>query len=320
MYTEDDLHFMKYQNSSDYNGLMAWPSMQKGLQLRIEDEAMLQKLLSELQSSKENKEDLVPIYTRKIEDILYGKGLTAKDRHEHMLKYGCATYTPQALQLIADSVKKSKYKGIIEIGAGDSFALFPLSLTLPGYGQWSRVLQDKYHLDIMAFDSFSNLPSILYQSSSSPSSSSSPLPSDDLISQFIFPSVQKGTARVLDRTITEQTHDDFNISRRALMIIYPDPGKMAYDSLIKYSENDSLFWNDLFIYVGEGRGGVNAENTFFDTLEGLNSEGKRYQWRLLHTCPLQPFGGQNKKGFERLFIFRRELAKPKQRYVHSPGV
>jgi hypothetical protein len=118
MYTEDDLHFMRYQSSLDYRGLMSWPSMEKGLQLRIEDEAMLQKLLSELQSSKENKADLIPLYTRKIEDILYGSGLTAKDRQEHLLKYGCAAYTDQALQLIADSVKKMKYKGIIEIGAG----------------------------------------------------------------------------------------------------------------------------------------------------------------------------------------------------------
>jgi hypothetical protein len=193
-------------------------------------------------------------------------------------------------------------------------------LTFPGYGQWSRVLRDRYHLDVMAFDSFSNLPSINYQPSSSPlpiSSSSSTLPSDEIISQLIFPSVQKGTERVLDRVITEQTHDDFNIAQRALMIIYPDPGKMAHQALIKYSENDSLVWNDLFIYVGEGRHGVNADPNFFDTLEGLNSEGKKYQWKLLHTCALKPFGGRDQKGFERLFIFRRELVKPKQRYVHT---
>lgn len=167
----------------------------------------------------------------------------------------------------------------------------------------------------MAFDSLTNLPSISYGQTASNHDSFH----NEFINKYMYTSVQKGSERVLDRQITEQTHEDFDISRRALMIIYPDPSKMAYNSLVKYCENDSLIWNDLLIYVGEGRNGANADESFFDILEGLSEEGKKYQWRLVKTCPLKPFGGQNSKGFERLFIFKRDLNKPKQKYTTSPN-
>jgi hypothetical protein len=294
VYSEDDIHFMKYMNSSENNkGLMSWPSMQKGIQLRSQDEQLLHELLSELQSSSMNKEELGPLYTRKIEDILYGKGLTAKDREEYLMKYGCAAYTPEALQLISDYAgQRSKYEGIIEIGAG--------------YGQWARVLHDKYQLKVKAFDSMSNLPKIDFSANNN----------NEFVTKYLYQSIQKGTERVLDRYITEKTHQDFDISKHALMIIYPDPSKMAYQSLVKYSENHSLIWNDLFIYVGEGRHGANADHHFFDTLEGLNEEGKQYKWKLVKTCSLRPFGGHNSKGFERLFIFKRDLQQPKKRFAH----
>lgn len=116
-YSSDDIHFLKYIDKDEKNRLMSWPSMENGLQLRVEDEKLLQQLLIELKTSQNNKE-LASVYTRKIEDILYGKGLTAQDRQNHLLKYGCAEYTDEALRLIADSVKTWKYRGIIEIGAG----------------------------------------------------------------------------------------------------------------------------------------------------------------------------------------------------------
>jgi hypothetical protein len=296
VYSEDDIHFMKYSNSSENNqGLMSWPSMVKGIQLRSQDEQMLHEILSEMQSSSKSIEELGPLYTRKIEDILYGKGFTAKDREGYLMEYGCAAYTSEALQIIADYAgKKSKYEGIIELGAG--------------YGQWARVLSDKYQIKMKAFDSMANLPQIDFSQSS-----------NELMTKYLFQSIQKGTDRVLDRYITEKTHEDFDISKHALMIIYPDPSKMAYQSLVKYSENHSLIWNDLFIYVGEGRHGANADHHFFDTLEGLNEAGKQYKWKLVKTCSLRPFGGHNGKGFERLFVFKRDLQQPKKRFVQHAG-
>lgn len=164
----------------------------------------------------------------------------------------------------------------------------------------------------MAFDSFTNLPSIAYEQSPSNQESIN----NEFMNKYMYTNIQKGTERVLDRLITEQTHEDFDISRRALMIIYPDPNKMAYNCLVKYCENESLIWNDLLIYVGEGRNGVNADQNFFDTLEGLNEKGRKYQWKLVKTCPLKPFGGHDNKGFERLFIFKRELSKTKQNFTN----
>ena len=141
------------------------------------------------------------------------------------------------------------------------------------------------------------------------------------ILNYIYPSVQKGTERILDRQVTDYTHPEMNLSKRALMLIYPNPNtQMAYNTLVKYSNNESLIWNDVFIYVGEGRNGANGTKEFFDVLEGINEKGKLYKWKLVYTCKLNPFGGPN-KGFERLFIFKRDLKKPKVKYVNnSPNI
>lgn len=162
-------------------------------------------------------------------------------------------------------------------------------------------------MDILAFDSMTNLPTIL----------SNPQENNNF-SIYFYKSLHKGTEKILDRKITDYTHPEMNISKRALMIIYPDPNsQMAYNTLKKYSNNDTLILNDLFIYVGEGRNGANASKEFFDTLEGLNEEGKRYKWKLVYTCKLNPFGGNDNKGFERLFIFKRDLKKPKNNYLNN---
>ena len=48
------------------------------------------------------------------------------------------------------------------------------------------------------------------------------------------------------------------------------------------------------LYVGEGRGGVNAQPDFFDLLEA--------EWTVETTMPLEPFP----ECFERLFILKRK--------------
>ena len=49
----------------------------------------------------------------------------------------------------------------------------------------------------------------------------------------------------------------------------------------------------VLLYVGEGRGGVNADNAFFDTLER--------EWYCEKVVLLDPFP----ECFERLFVMRR---------------
>jgi hypothetical protein len=77
------------------------------------------------------------------------------------------------------------------------------------------------------------------------------------------------------------------------LIVFPDPGEMAARCVSKYSSACDA--NDMFIYVGEGRGGANGSNALFDMLESG-------EWVLRHTMKVSPLGG---KGHERLFVFMR---------------
>jgi hypothetical protein len=61
---------------------------------------------------------------------------------------------------------------------------------------------------------------------------------------------------------------------------------MAADALQAYR-------GDLLLYVGEGRGGYNADRRFFDALEA--------RWRVKRVVKLAPFRG----GYERLYLLKR---------------
>lgn len=87
------------------------------------------------------------------------------------------------------------------------------------------------------------------------------------------------------------------LTGRALMIVFPDQGPMAMECLKSYVSSSPS--NDLFIYVGEGRGGANGDEALFDWLESG-------EWTLERALPLKPFGS---KGFERFFVFRRNAEK-----------
>lgn len=126
---------------------------------------------------------------------------------------------------------------------------------------------------------------------------------------------------------------------RVLLLVYPPPGSMAIDTIHAYinatnnpsnlnhhpnrkhhhhnqyhddeSSNNSSDWkNDIVIYVGEGRGGANANDEFFDYFLGIsnnntssNKKSSSGSWVLekvmtVKSCP----GG---KGYEKLFILQR---------------
>eukprot|EP00904_Undaria_pinnatifida_P001219 jgi/Undpi1/11098/HiC_scaffold_30.g13396.m1 len=74
---------------------------------------------------------------------------------------------------------------------------------------------------------------------------------------------------------------------KALLLVHPAPGDMALRCLRE-------FRGDTFVYVGEGRGGANANDDFFD---GLDAE-----WEASSILELDPFP----QCFERLFILRRK--------------
>lgn len=79
---------------------------------------------------------------------------------------------------------------------------------------------------------------------------------------------------------------DRSLHVNSLLLVYPPPGDTAVRCLREYS-------GDALVYVGEGRGGVNANDAFFD---GLGAE-----WDVTSVVELDPFP----QCFERLFLLRR---------------
>jgi len=59
----------------------------------------------------------------------------------------------------------------------------------------------------------------------------------------------------------------------------------------------STFSGNTVLFVGEGRGGANASDSFFDKLQA--------EWHVERVLDVHPFPG----GFERLFCLKRKQAK-----------
>jgi hypothetical protein len=256
---KDKTHFARYlttNKSVDNVGMMSWPSMTEGLSIRRQDESKLRELLQN-RSTMNISPDI-------ISNLLYGDNCSIEDREFYIEKYGCTRYTTECLDAIASSIKEGRYTGIVEMGAG--------------HGQWARVLRDLYNIDIVAFDSMTNLP--LANSDNKGNKS---------IHKYYY-NVIKGNEQLL---ASKELISKYNIQRRALLLIYPDPSNMAIECLKKYVDIGAA--NDMVIYAGEGRKGANCNEDFFNELESK-------RWKLLRTCELMPFGN---KGYERLFIFKR---------------
>ncbi len=122
-----------------------------------------------------------------------------------------------------------------------------------GAGQWQRALAAR-GVDIVAYD---NVPS---HRSSLPGHSG----------KVLLGGVEKISS-----------HPD-----RILLLCYPDPSAMAHECL-------KLYEGDTLLYVGEGRGGVNANAAFFDALE--------QDWDCQVVEEMDPFP----QCFERFYILTR---------------
>lgn len=73
---------------------------------------------------------------------------------------------------------------------------------------------------------------------------------------------------------------------RTLLLVYPPAGQMAL-RCVRAHRGETL------LYVGEARGGYNADAAFFDELES--------RWRVKRVVELRPFPG----GHERMYVLRR---------------
>ncbi|CAM9339948.1 unnamed protein product, partial [Hapterophycus canaliculatus] len=73
---------------------------------------------------------------------------------------------------------------------------------------------------------------------------------------------------------------------KTLLLVYPAPGDTALRCMREYR-------GDALVYVGEGRGGANASDEFFDYLDT--------EWDVTNIVDLDPFP----QCFERLYVLRR---------------
>lgn len=150
-----------------------------------------------------------------------------------------------------------------------------------GNGQWSRVLRSPpYSCDVLSFDDMSALPlnPSLYHNRTEPNN------------KYFDYKLRKGDEKIFHKKYGSQ----FEMLRgRALMVVFPERGTTMRNFLEAWKSMSSE--NRYLIYVGEGRGGANSDDSFFDEIEGGG-------WKLLTVKNVKSFGT---KGFEKLFVLER---------------
>jgi hypothetical protein len=231
--------------------------------------------------------------------VLYGDGVTPQGRQEFLERHGCTGWTDHAMDAILrragmhgrrgadDNAEETKWqpqqqlpRGVVEIGAG--------------HGQWAREIADRYQrlrsdanlpvpskpFDVvLAYDDRSSLPlnANVYHSQTRPHR------------DYFYDRVQPCPSIP---TVLSQ----WQCRGRVLLLVYPPPDSdMARDALQAYADVNG--GSATVIYVGEGRGGANANDAFFDLLEASDA-----QWILEEIVNVQPVGS---KGYERMYVFTR---------------
>ncbi len=114
--------------------------------------------------------------------------------------------------------------------------------------------------------------------------------------EYFFPNVQKMKGQDAVGLIKNRG--------RVLLLVYPSPGKMAIEVVKQYTKFEG---NDTVIYVGEGVGGANGDQEFFDYFlnkEENSEDGKKYRWYLMETVDIEDVLGGG-KGFEQLFVLKK---------------
>lgn len=252
----------------------------KYIRRRQRDEMKMRQLLQEAPSLRNNPEKLKAL-SEKLFEVTYGKGVTAQQREDFLVRYGCTGWNDHVLQAILEVAAS---RGIVEMGAG--------------HGQWARALSAAYaktqqestpespskrkkHFDfVLAYDDKSNLPlnTHIYNPYTQPH-------------HDYFGKVHK----------LESTRDMVKVLRswscrgRVLLLVYPPPGDMAIQVVENYV-NAAPEDNNTIIYVGEGRGGANGNDSLFDFFE-------HGDWELANEMDVQRPPGD--KGYEKLFILQR---------------
>jgi hypothetical protein len=222
-------------------------------------------------------------------ETLYGPGVTPQIRTEFLVRYGCTAWNDTILRTLCDW---GDGRGYVEIGAG--------------HGQWARALETHYrhHFKnqkatqspttfVRAYDNGSQLPlnPKVYHSKTQPHAA-------------FFGNVRP--CPDIGSILAQLEH-----RQRILLLVYPTDD-LAIHTLQAYSAiqqevatlagntsgrgSASSYPPPTLVYVGEGRGGGNAGEDFFDFLE---QDG----WIVHHIISGVPCGT---KGDEKVFIFTKE--------------
>jgi len=262
-----------------------YPQLIKGLIQRTKDEQQLRSLSYAAKEAHDSKDPTkIAHVMNQISEIAFGKGITPQMREDFLIQFGCTGYTEEIIIYLLELCRS---RGIVEIGAGN--------------GRWARQLTDRYSQEkqnlklgsqriwdfVLAFDDMTNVPLSpkIYHNLTQPSK------------DFFFTRVRKCSSHI-------DAVRRIECRGRVLLLVYPPPGPMALETVEAYV-NAYPEGNDTVIYVGEGKGGANANDAFFDYfLRGESRPNDRKnRWCLMKVINVHPpLGG---KGYERLFVLKR---------------
>ena len=217
-------------------------------------------------------------------DTVYGPGVTLKDRQAFLERYGCTGWTDKVIDALMELGSSSCNCGFVEIGAGN--------------GQWARVLTDRYKQQqaesartknkkqfdfVLAYDNASRLPlnPEIYHSQTRPAH------------EHFYDKVQPLHANSVEATVKQ-----WQCRGRVLLLVYPPPDSdMAVEAVRSYDQVNG----HTIVYVGEGRGGANANDAFFDYLEECH-DNENYHWILDRVMEGKSFGT---KGYEKVYVLKK---------------
>eukprot|EP00934_Nitzschia_sp_Nitz4_P005133 Nitzschia sp. Nitz4//scaffold33_size148984//18599//19693//NITZ4_002912-RA/size148984-processed-gene-0.123-mRNA-1//1//CDS//3329548379//5123//frame0 len=250
----------------------------KHIKQRERDEQKMRELLEKAPSFQGNPEKLKAL-GEELFEVTYGKGVTAQQREDFLLQYGCTGWTDAVLESILDVCGS---RGIVEMGAG--------------HGQWARAISEAYlkqlsssghtkpkNFDfVLAYDDFSNLPlnTHIYNAYTQPH--------HDYFGQVTKLETKADMIRILR---------SWACRGRALLLVYPPPGSMAIDIVKTYVNASDTGDNDTVILVVEGRGGANGDEALYDYFGNGD-------WVLLKELKVRSPPGD--KGYEKMLILQRK--------------
>jgi hypothetical protein len=303
--------------------VFSYPELKRGLIRRHKDEERVRQILSSpqvMEARKNQDHEQTHIILRNMNSVVYGEGVSPQMREgkyhagiwfmiqrlcnlticvrlrtDFLIQYGCTGFTEEILQFLVQSFET---RGIIEVGAGN--------------GQWARALND-YHYEMIIKQRHQNESHhrhrrTLHRQFITAYDSMEALP--------LSPKVYHKNTIPANKYFFDKIHRSSHIDAvqgangRVLLLVYPPPGPMALETVLAYLNASPKYSgsckNDTVVYVGEGRGGANADEAFFDYFLGCNTsceDTENHEWVLekvmgVLACP----GG---KGYEKIFVFRR---------------